>query len=374
MHKEESKFAKLINYGGVSREEYKSILPLIDKSNNFVLRAVFLALEVLSILLLIGSILLPSFDSLIIPFSILIIYCLIASLVYIVGIGDDHKVILGFTYLSTIVIAGIFIYAAIFAAPGTGIVALAIVLVLLGAFFIDRPWRMGVVYIIVMTVYSLLSLFIKILPSDDSSFRISQYIEMAYVIIASIIGFMITILLHYIRIPPFFATLHAEKERDTDALTGVQNSIAYDHAVGVLNNRMRRDLDFKVAIAVFDINDLKVTNDNFGHQEGDKLIIRCSEFISSYFVNSTVYRIGGDEFVVILAGDDLKNKDKINLSIRDKIIEMNDRKDSSQGDVSLAVGFAYYDRKIDRDYVSLFSRADADMYENKKFLKGKKTK
>ena len=60
------------------------------------------------------------------------------------------------------------------------------------------------------------------------------------------------------------------------------------------------DEKIKYAVVVMDINNLKKINDNFGHEFGDMLIRDASRLIQKGFEDHIVYRIGGDEFVIIL--------------------------------------------------------------------------
>jgi diguanylate cyclase (GGDEF)-like protein len=123
---------------------------------------------------------------------------------------------------------------------------------------------------------------------------------------------------------------------------------------------------------VADINNLKETNDKYGHDIGNDLIIHTSKILTSTFANSAVYRIGGDEFAVILRGDDylkyrslLKKMDKAcshdYITVCEKHIP-----------VMVARGVALYDAEIDRVYEDVFSKADHAMYLNKEESKAGK--
>ena len=121
---------------------------------------------------------------------------------------------------------------------------------------------------------------------------------------------------------------------------------------------------------VFDVNDLKPMNDNFGHKAGD-LLIKCScNLIMKNFTFSTVYRIGGDEFVVILKGRDFENRAELLTKLRMEMDVPVAEKNEAFEKISLASGMAIYEPQKDADFQSVFGRADEEMYKAKVAMKG----
>lgn len=82
---------------------------------------------------------------------------------------------------------------------------------------------------------------------------------------------------------------------ETDQLSGLMNRRAFDSACRELVSNK------KVGIIFTDLNSLKYTNDNFGHEAGDKLIVDYSKRLSKNFDKANIFRISGDEFVIILS-------------------------------------------------------------------------
>ena len=125
-------------------------------------------------------------------------------------------------------------------------------------------------------------------------------------------------------------------------------------------------------VIVLDINYLKETNDKYGHDVGNKLIVAVAQLISCVFKRSPVFRIGGDEFLVILKNKDLEeHKELLKLfeeECKNEIIPTAGEEIS----VSVAKGFARYDSKIDSNFTDVFNRADDAMYDNKREIKGLK--
>ena len=64
-------------------------------------------------------------------------------------------------------------------------------------------------------------------------------------------------------------------------------------------------------VAVCDVNSLKAVNDTLGHKAGDEIIRRACSLICNTFKHSPVYRIGGDEFAVILSGRDYERRQEL---------------------------------------------------------------
>jgi diguanylate cyclase (GGDEF)-like protein len=117
-------------------------------------------------------------------------------------------------------------------------------------------------------------------------------------------------------------------------------------------------------VIVFDINNLKTTNDTKGHEAGDTLIKNACSLICTQFKHSPVFRIGGDEFVAILHGSDYDNRETLAKEF-DSIIDENNLNDG----VVVASGMAVFDPSIDTSYTHVFMRADKLMYDRKKALK-----
>ena len=154
----------------------------------------------------------------------------------------------------------------------------------------------------------------------------------------------------------------AENKANIDELTGIKNKHAYADAEKRLNYQIQRKKVAPFAVAVFDINGLKQVNDTLGHQAGDKFIQDGCSIICHYFKHSPVFRIGGDEFAVIVQGEDFLDIDSILSSFK-----LNNIKNKRKGDVVIAAGASKFNG--DESVSLVFERADEEMYQNKKELK-----
>lgn len=154
-----------------------------------------------------------------------------------------------------------------------------------------------------------------------------------------------------------------------DALTGVKNKTAYDDAVERIEERMRVGRP-EFAVAMFDINGLKNVNDHHGHDYGDMLIRDCCKLLCQVFKHSPVYRIGGDEFAIILEGADFEHYNDLLMELERSIAETN-RNCRVDSVISIARGIAVYSYETDLVFTNVFKRADDAMYQNKTAMKDK---
>lgn len=150
---------------------------------------------------------------------------------------------------------------------------------------------------------------------------------------------------------------------DRDALTGMFNKRAYFEMEEQINNQIKKG-EAKYAITMIDLNDLKVINDNMGHEKGDEVIIVLAEAIKETYKNSYSYRVGGDEFVVVSFNEDLTNIENLRKELKKNALARNNH-------VSAAVGIAIFNKKLDNNFEDTFKRADVKMYQNKKDMKNK---
>ena len=150
---------------------------------------------------------------------------------------------------------------------------------------------------------------------------------------------------------------------NTDSLTGVRNKHAYTESEAALNRQIQAGELEKLAVVVGDINGLKFVNDTQGHAAGDQLIKDACALICEYFKHGAVFRIGGDEFVVLLQG---KGYDTMQETVRDlnRKVEENIRKN----EVVVSIGCSVLEPG-DQQLRDVFERADQMMYERKKELK-----
>ena len=165
--------------------------------------------------------------------------------------------------------------------------------------------------------------------------------------------------------------LNTEKElARRDELTGVKNKTAYTELEKSVQANLDNGMDYlPFGLLVCDTNELKKINDSEGHVAGDEYIKKSAKLLCNIFVHSPVFRVGGDEFVVFLRGDDYSNRESLMQTLRSQILE---NLKSKAGPV-LASGMAEYIPEKDNLVSEIFDRADKAMYKNKRDLKKNQT-
>ena len=152
----------------------------------------------------------------------------------------------------------------------------------------------------------------------------------------------------------------------TDALTAVSNKGAYNLKVRELQQRIDDPEDTPAfAIAIFDCDDLKLINDRYGHDKGDLYLKNTSALICHSFQQSSVYRIGGDEFAVILENENFFSREALARIFLQKCEETCTDGVTWWEQVRVSMGIAAYDPDDDRTVDDVARRADKLMYENK---------
>lgn len=156
----------------------------------------------------------------------------------------------------------------------------------------------------------------------------------------------------------FFITDSLEKKEKSellnrlsfeDSLTGLYNRNKYNQILDKYGERIVR----RTGTAFFDLNGLKRMNDTYGHEAGDELIRNTAHHIGAVFAGDA-FRIGGDEFTIVMIGVDRSEFEaKVQLAAQ----QMRD------DGISIATGMAWHDGDI--TLTMQLQEADHRMYEDK---------
>lgn len=145
-----------------------------------------------------------------------------------------------------------------------------------------------------------------------------------------------------------------------DELTGAYNRAGYD--------LLLEGLDLKTTyMMLFDVDNFKSINDTYGHEVGDKVLVKLVKVLKNNFrSDDCICRIGGDEFVVLMVHTE-DNKRKLVSEKLTKINKELEEADDGLPAASISVGIAH--GREASDAVTLFEKTDAAMYRSKKIGK-----
>ena len=140
----------------------------------------------------------------------------------------------------------------------------------------------------------------------------------------------------------------------TDLLTGVMNRNAMNARVDALCKNPD-GISGSMGVVFADMNGLKYTNDHQGHQAGDLLLKNAAVILQSTFVGDEIYRVGGDEFLILLP-------DTNETDMRNKMEDIR-KKSALFENVSFAAGCCLLQPGM--DLRRAIAEADARMYQDK---------
>ena len=152
-----------------------------------------------------------------------------------------------------------------------------------------------------------------------------------------------------------------------DALTSVRNKGAFDIYIGNLQQQLEENPEkAEFAVCVFDCNNLKEINDEYGHESGDKYLKASCSLICQVFAHSPVFRTGGDEFATILMNRDYQHRTELIEVFDTRSLDSVRASMTPWSQIDVARGMAVYDPQRDSSVQAVIRRADQLMYENKR--------
>jgi diguanylate cyclase (GGDEF)-like protein len=144
-----------------------------------------------------------------------------------------------------------------------------------------------------------------------------------------------------------------------DALTGLCNRTYVNDFI------KKQSQEERFTVFMFDVDNLKYTNDHFGHSEGDRLIKAVADILKESFRETDIVaRIGGDEFVGILKDQDVNLTNDIKNRVEEEITKHNINCTKEHLKVGLSMGFAMAENEKET-IEALMTKADKLMYKNK---------
>lgn len=152
----------------------------------------------------------------------------------------------------------------------------------------------------------------------------------------------------------------------TDGMTGVGNKTAYLDLVQKINESIP-DGRVSFSIAVFDVDSLKLVNDEHGHAMGDNIINETALCIKNVFGAGNVFRIGGDEFIAVLKDFSAEDMKEAFARLDAEAKRANDESpEETRVTIAFSKGAATFDPEKDKSFKEVFRRADKELYIDKK--------
>ena len=222
----------------------------------------------------------------------------------------------------------------------------AIGLIFCVCFLRERPLFNTLIYLLSLAVLIIIS-FVLV---PDASYRYS-------IIFHSCILALLTILISQSifkhRMKSFCANEQLSRLVTIDSLTGLNNRFSYNKYIS------ENSISCPAVICTFDMDNLKEINDTFGHLEGDKCLKAIAKSLSAAFEFSFLARIGGDEFVAILANSSISSAISKIVRFRDLI------EDEAFANSSISVSLGYCILTKNEYFNEAFIKAENMMYAEK---------
>lgn len=209
---------------------------------------------------------------------------------------------------------------------------------------------------------------------DLVNYYYSRYLGHTFLTLKAVssIGVMIFI---FILIIAFYINLTQKMMKETERNFLIKS--AYTDEMTQLHNRrycseymdkMGSDKNAEYAVVCFDLNNLKVVNDTYGHSKGDILIKSAADVILKTFQkHGIVGRMGGDEFIAVLETSRKEEIEKLMVKFHDNVLRKN--REMKDLNISIACGYALSYETEENNIEKVYQMADDRMYENKKQCK-----
>ena len=199
---------------------------------------------------------------------------------------------------------------------------------------------------------------------------IGNWMDLKEIVTAFLIGIIFSILMS-IAVSSYMSVKENAGELAvlsyTDALTNLHNPRSYkEHTDDLIKKKS------PFGIIYIDLNDFKMVNDTYGHEVGDELLnVVAKRLLNSIREKDIAFRIGGDEFVVVIHG----KHDRFFYEDVIARIRTNVARDVTVGDISLKVMISAGFARFPDDGVNIediVKKADDAMYSNKRLIKARR--
>ena len=352
-------------YGGKTKNEYKDAEYLILKSNyklwrviSFISTVVFIALTIFAIISEKENAGKSKIIACAIMASLSLIVLILLNFVFkSKSIGTKICIY----FLSTLVIGyGIFVGNS---NPDIPAITFMVVLVVTPIAIVDKPYR--VITLILASVATEITMAI-IFKREGT---ISD--DLLNTIVFGVVAIIVDTYLLRVRINGYINERILRRQAYVDSLTSLGNELSYLEKREELDRKIKSLKHVEFGLIMLDVNNVKLTNDTYGHIYGCAMIVETAHYLKTIFETSKLYHIGGDEFLVVVLGEDLNRINDILNKFDSAMENYYFKKNNFELRLTVARGFTRFDKEIDHTFSDVLSRADAYMYQNKKEVKDK---
>ncbi len=156
-----------------------------------------------------------------------------------------------------------------------------------------------------------------------------------------------------------------------DPMTGMANRTSYVGTIADIDVKLATNEKFTFGVVMIDLNDLKKTNDLYGHEAGDNYILESADLMKAAFESdrAILFRTGGDEFVAIIFDVNISELNALCEGFNGIIANHNAETKERPYSISIAYGYAIYNPAKDKCYMDTYNRADEEMYKHKNKIK-----
>lgn len=283
---------------------------------------------------------------------------------YFLKMLDEHFQV----YLASLGAIGLYIFVNfIKSGPqyNLGVTFVALIITILSMCIIEchqlTNWHQKLVYLLALCLYPL-SWWALMMPNPLKHLQL--YFELncnfaVYMLIIHIINSIVK------QQQQHYHTL--VDEANIDFVTGIENRFAFERNFGLLHEKFERE-NHDFSLLIMDIDNFKAFNDTYGHLTGDHVLRSVTNTIKQKFGlnhDFSIYRIGGEEFGILLRHTDIIMAQKIALDISNSIEHLKVMTKNGDLSVTISIGVGQFSA-LDTTKESFYDRVDYYLYMSKR--------
>lgn len=261
-----------------------------------------------------------------------------------------------FTIYELLLFVSFMIIAFVYESPTFLLLCFSLIIIILAIFTIPNRW----IFMVITSLFISFSFFMLSPIFIENIDFLHFSASIIYILIAIVICSFSSYIINFHKRMQYIVERKLEKLSSTDHLTEICNRLKFDTE---LDKWIRYSIRYKsdLSLILFDIDHFKIINDQYGHLQGDKVIIDIVNIVNRYIRDTDVFaRWGGEEFVVLLPGTNIIEAEELATFLRKKIAKHNF---SRVPKVTCSFGVVSLEK--DDDKISFIARADKLLYAAK---------